>query len=71
MISSLDIVDDTVEMGRVKEKIAVDFKLKYLGPLICVPGIEVQSKKRIVVLQQKYIIDLLKETVLLLILEVT
>ena len=55
--------DDIVEMARVKEKLASDFEIKDLGSLIYFLGMEVaRSKKVIVVSQQKYILDLLKET---------
>jgi hypothetical protein len=56
-------VDDIVEMARVKEKLVVDFEIKDLGSMRCFLGMEVaRSKDGIVVSQQKYIIDLLKET---------
>jgi len=55
--------DDTVEMARVKEKLAVDFEIKDLRFMRYFLGMEVaRSKNGIVVSQQKYIIDLLKET---------
>ncbi|XP_050895755.1 uncharacterized mitochondrial protein AtMg00810-like [Lathyrus oleraceus] len=55
--------DDTVEMTRVKEKLAVDFEIKDLGFMRYFLGMEVaRSKNGIMVSQQKYIIDLLKET---------
>ncbi|XP_050874974.1 uncharacterized mitochondrial protein AtMg00810-like [Lathyrus oleraceus] len=54
--------DDIVEMTRVKEKLVVDFKIKDLGFMRYFLGMEVaRSKNGIVVSQQKYIIDLLKE----------
>jgi len=51
--------DDTVEMAGVKEKLAVDFEIKDLGSMRYLVA---RSKKGIVVSQQKYILDLLKET---------
>jgi hypothetical protein len=48
---------------RVKEKLAVDFEIKDLGSMRYFIGMEVaRSKNGIVVSQQKYILDLLKET---------
>jgi hypothetical protein len=50
-------------MARVKEKLVVDFEIKDLGFMRYFLGMEVaRSKNGIVVSQQKYIIDLLKET---------
>jgi len=50
-------------MARVKEKLAVDFEVKDLGSMRYFLGMEIaRSKKGIVVSQQKYILDLLKET---------
>ncbi|XP_058780011.1 uncharacterized mitochondrial protein AtMg00810-like [Vicia villosa] len=55
--------DDTVEMARVKEKLAVDFEIKDLGSMRYFLGIQVaRSKNGIVFSQQKCILDLLKET---------
>jgi len=54
--------DDIVEIARVKEKLASDFEIKDLESLRYFLGTEVaRLKKGIVVLQQKYILDL-KET---------
>ncbi|XP_050889330.1 uncharacterized mitochondrial protein AtMg00810-like [Lathyrus oleraceus] len=54
--------DYTVEMARVKDKLAVDFEIKDMGFMRYFLGMEVaRSKNGILVSQQKYIIDLLKE----------
>ena len=52
-----------MEMVRVKEKLAVDFEIKDLGFMRYFLGMKVaQLNNGIVVSQQKYILDLLKET---------
>ncbi|NAW06126.1 hypothetical protein FGF99_24745 [Salmonella sp. gx-f8] len=49
-------------MRRLKKHLALEFKIKDLGPLKYFFGMEVaQSKKGLVVSQKKYVIDLLKE----------
>ncbi|XP_050877704.1 uncharacterized mitochondrial protein AtMg00810-like [Lathyrus oleraceus] len=50
-------------MERVKEKLAVEFEIKDMGFMRYFLGMEVaRSKNGIMVSQQKYILDLLKET---------
>jgi aryl carrier-like protein len=56
------IGDDIVERGRVREKLAIDFEIKDLGSIRYFPCMEAtRSKDDIVVSQQKYILNLLKE----------
>lgn len=56
------IEDDINEMARVKEKLATNFEIKDLGSLRYFLGMKVaRSKKRNVVSQHKYILDLLTE----------
>ena len=63
-------VDDVILIGdygdellRLKKLIAKEFEIKDLGPLKYFLGMEVtRSKKGIVISQQKYTLDLLKET---------
>ena len=55
--------DDVREMNRLKTSISSAFEIKDLGPLMYFLGMEVaRSKKGIVASQQKYVLDLLKET---------
>jgi len=55
--------DDEHEKQILKEKLAAQFEMKDLGKLKYFLGIEVAySKKGIFISQQKYVIDLLKET---------
>ncbi|KAK2405752.1 hypothetical protein QL285_054960 [Trifolium repens] len=52
-------------MAKVKEKLVVDFEIKDLGSMRYFLGMEVaRSKDGIIVSQQKYILDLLKETIM-------
>jgi Reverse transcriptase (RNA-dependent DNA polymerase) len=52
-----------VEMKRLKASLAKEFEMKNLGELRYFLGIEVaRSKKRIVLSQQKYVLDLLSDT---------
>ena len=54
--------DDLEEMEKLKKKLANAFEIKDLGRLKYFLGIEVaHSKKGIVISQQKYTLDLLKE----------
>jgi hypothetical protein len=55
--------DDVTEMERLKRNLAVKFEIKDLGSLKYFLGMEVaRSKKGITVSQQKYVLDLLRET---------
>ena len=55
--------DDFEEIERLTKKLAKEFEIKDLGTLKYFLGIEVaQSRKGIFISQQKYILDLLKET---------
>ena len=55
--------DDVMEMNMLKKSLASEFVIKDLGLLRYFLGMEVaRSKKRIVVSQWKYILDLLRET---------
>ncbi|RDY01939.1 putative mitochondrial protein, partial [Mucuna pruriens] len=57
------IGDDVFEMNRLKSSISITFEIKDLGSLRYFLGMEVaKSKKGIMILQKKYILDLLKET---------
>ena len=54
--------NDLMEMQLLKDQLAKEFEIKEVGKLKYLLGIEVtRSKKGIFVLQQKYILDLLKE----------
>jgi len=60
------IGDDSLEFKGLQEKLAKAFEIKELGPLKYFLGIEfARSKESIFMNQQKYILDLLKETGLL------
>jgi Reverse transcriptase (RNA-dependent DNA polymerase) len=55
--------NDLVEMKRLKASLAKEFKMKDLGELCYFLGIEVaRSKKGVVLLQQRYVLDLLSDT---------
>ena len=55
--------NDTMEMTRLKSRLATEFEIKDLGPLRYFLGMEVaRNKKGISVTQRKYVLDLLKET---------
>ena len=70
MIVYVDDIDDIIitgndegELACLKRKLATEFEIKDLGQLKYFLGMEVaQSRKRMVVSQQKYILELLKET---------
>lgn len=58
--------DDVDEIGKLKGYLASEFDMKNVGGLKYFLGIEVtQSKQGIFLSQRKYIVDLLKETVIL------
>nr|KYP53276.1 hypothetical protein KK1_024903 [Cajanus cajan] len=73
MIVSIVYVDDIVitrvdfnEINKLKDSLATEFEIKDLESLKYFLGMEVaRSKKGIVVSQRKYILDLLKETVMM------
>jgi Reverse transcriptase (RNA-dependent DNA polymerase) len=55
--------NDLTEMKKIKASLATEFEIKDLGELRYFLGIEVtQSKKGVVLSQQKYVLDLLNET---------
>lgn len=55
--------DNIDEMEQLKKSLASEFEIKDLGQLRYFLGMEVaRSKKGITVSQRKYVIDLLKET---------
>lgn len=55
--------NDTMEMKRLKTRLASEFEIKDLGSLRYFLGMEVaRNKKGISVTQRKYVLDLLKET---------
>jgi Reverse transcriptase (RNA-dependent DNA polymerase) len=55
--------NDSVEMKRLKASLAKEFEIKDLGELRYFLGIEVaRSKKGVVLSQQKYVLDLLRDT---------
>jgi hypothetical protein len=55
--------DDVLEMNQLKTSLSSTFEIKDLGSLRYFLGMEVaRSKKGIVISQQKYVLDLLKET---------
>lgn len=52
------IKDNTTEMERLKKCLAIEFKVKYLGQMWHLLGMEIaRSKKSISVSQRKYIFD--------------
>ena len=54
---------DTIEAKKLEDHLTQHFEIKNLGPLQYFLGIEIaQSKKGILLTQQKYILDLLDET---------
>lgn len=58
--------DDSLKLKSLREKLVKIFEIKELGPLKYFLGIEfTRSKKGIFMNQQKYVLDLLKETGLL------
>jgi hypothetical protein len=55
--------DDVLEMNRLKTSLSSTFEIKDIGSLRYFLGMEVpRSKKGIVISQQKYVLDLFKET---------
>jgi uncharacterized protein (DUF2164 family) len=55
--------NDLTEMKKIKASLATEFEIKDLGELRYFLGIEVaQSKKGVVLSQQKYVLDLLNDT---------
>lgn len=57
--------DDIEEMNRLKKNLTKEFEIKDLGSLKYFWGMEIaRSKERIAFRQRKYIIDLLKDTIM-------
>jgi cobalamin biosynthesis protein CobT len=55
--------NDSVEMKRLKDNLIKEFEMKDLGELRYFLGIEVaRSKKRVVLSQHNYVLDLLRDT---------
>jgi Reverse transcriptase (RNA-dependent DNA polymerase) len=55
--------NDFIEMKRIKASLATEFEMKDLGELRYFLGIEVvRSRRRVVLSQQKYVLDLLNDT---------